>query len=168
METVVKGKAWTFGDNINAESMMRTGSDWDPALAAETCLRFYDPTFAENVKKGDVVVAGKNFGNSSSRPAGQVLQVLGVSCVLCESSARIFFRNTWNIGVPVLECKGIAEIINKGDDVQIDITTGKIKNLTTGAEAQAEEPIGLLVERWKLGGMVGWINAHREEYPGLD
>ena len=167
METVVKGKAWTFGDNINAESMMRTGSDFDPSLAVDTCLKFYDPDFSKNMQKGDVIVAGANFGNSSSRPAGQVLQYMGISCVLCESSARIFFRNTWNIGVPVLECKGITKIVNKGDDIEVDISTGEIKNLTTGALAQAEEPIGLLVERWQHGGMVGWMKAHREDYPGL-
>ena len=167
METIVKGKAWTFGDNINAESMMRTGSDWDASLAAETCLKFYDPEFAKNVKKGDVIVAGRNFGNSSSRPAGQVLQYLGVSCVICESCARIFFRNTWNIGVPILECDGITEIVNKGDEVQVDIMTGKVINLTTGKETQTEKPIELLVQRWQHGGMVGWIKAHREDYPGL-
>jgi len=124
VETVVKGKAWTFGDNINAESMMCTGSDWDASLAVDTCLKFYDPDFSKNMEKGDIIVAGTNFGNSSSRPAGQVLQYMGVSCVICESSASIFFRNTWNIGVPVLECKGITEIINKGDKVEADISTG--------------------------------------------
>jgi 3-isopropylmalate/(R)-2-methylmalate dehydratase small subunit len=167
METIVKGKAWTFGDNINAESMMRTGTDWDASLAADTCLKFYDPDFAPNVKKGDVIVAGKNFGNSSSRPAGQVLQYLGVSCVVCESSSRIFFRNTWNIGVPILECKDITKIINKGDDIQVDIPNGIVKNLTTGAEAQADKPVELLIQRWQCGGMVEWIKAHREEYAGL-
>ena len=167
MDTIIQGRAWTFGDNVNAESMMRTGSDFDPSLAAETCLRFYDPDFAGNVKKGDIIVAGVNFGNSSSRPAGQVLQYLGVSCIICESSSSIFFRNTWNIGIPVLECKGITDIVNKFDEVQVDVSTGIVKNMATNAERQAEKPIDLLVERWKCGGMVGWIKAHREDYPGL-
>jgi len=167
METVVRGKAWTFGDNINAESIMRTGADTDPELAAKTCLTFYDPEFNQKVQKGDVIVAGKNFGNSSSRPATQVLQYLGVSCVICESCARIFFRNSWNIGVPILECKGITEIINRGDEIEADIITGKVKNLTTGDEIDAAKPIKLLVQRWQHGGMVEWIRAHREDYPGL-
>ena len=167
METVVKGKAWTFGDNINAESIMRTGTDWDASLAAETCLAYYDPEFCKKMQKGDVIVAGANFGNSSSRPAGLVLQYLGVSCVVCESCASIFFRNTWNMGVPILECKGISKLVSKGDEVQVDISTGKVKNLTTGAEAQSEEPIPQLVDRWRHGGMVGWVNAHRDDYAGL-
>ena len=167
METIIKGKAWTFGDNVNAESIMRTGADFDPALAAQSCLKFYDPDFAPNVQKGDVIVAGTNFGNSSSRPAAQALQFLGVACIVCETSASIFLRNTWNLGIPVLECTGITQIINKGDEIQVDISTGKIKNITTGAEAQSEKPIDLLVQRWKHGGMVGWINAHRDDYPGL-
>jgi 3-isopropylmalate/(R)-2-methylmalate dehydratase small subunit len=167
MGAVVKGKAWTFGDNINTESIMRTGSDWNPGLAADTCLKFYDPDFAKNVQKGDVIVAGINFGNSSSRPAGQVLQYLGVSAVICESCARIFFRNTWNIGVPVLECPGITKIVGKGDEIEVDISAGTIKNLTNGKSAQADKPIDLLVQRWQAGGMVGWVKAHRDEYPGL-
>ena len=167
METIVKGKAWTFGDNINAESIMRTGSDFDAALAAETCLKFYDPEFSKNVQKGDVIIAGRNFGNSSSRPAGQVLVYLGVSCIICESCARIFFRNTWNIGLPILECKGITEMVGKGDEIEVDISAGKVKNLTKGTETETEKPIDLLVQRWQHGGMVGWIQAHREDYPGL-
>ena len=167
METVVRGKAWTFGDNINAESIMRTGADFDPSLAAETCLKFYDPEFAQNVKNGDVIVAGRNFGNSSSRPAGQVLQYLGVSCIICESCARIFFRNTWNIGLPILECSGITEMIAKGDEVEVDIMTGRVINISTGVEAQTEQPVEILVQRWQHGGMIGWIKAHREDYPGL-
>jgi 3-isopropylmalate/(R)-2-methylmalate dehydratase small subunit len=110
-------------------------------VAAETCLKFYDPEFSVKVQKGDVLVAGKNFGNSSSRLGGQVLVYLGVACVICDSSSRIFFRNTWNIGLPVLECPGITKLVNKGDELEVDILTRAIKNLTTGAVAQAEKPL---------------------------
>ncbi|MFP3156057.1 3-isopropylmalate dehydratase small subunit [Lachnospiraceae bacterium ZAX-1] len=167
MNSVVKGKAWTFGDNINTESIMRTGSDWNPKLGVDTCLKYYDPEFPTNAKPGDLIVAGTNFGNSSSRPAGEVLQVMGISVVICESCARIFFRNTWNIGVPVLECPGITKLIKKGDEVEVDIATGKIKNVTTGKTAQADTPIDLLVQRWEVGGMVEWVKLHKESYPGL-
>ncbi|MCL2878486.1 MAG: 3-isopropylmalate dehydratase [Acidobacteria bacterium] len=167
MDNVVKGKAWVFGDNINTESIMPTGTDFDPSLAAPNTLKFYDPEFAPNVKPGDIVVAGVNFGNSSSRAAGQVFLYIGVSVIVVETAARIFFRNTWNIGVPVLECAGITKLVKKGDTLEVDISTGKIKNLTTGLEAQADKPIDLLVERWKAGGMIEWIKAHRDEYPTL-
>jgi 3-isopropylmalate/(R)-2-methylmalate dehydratase small subunit len=168
MSNVVKGKAWTFGDNINTESIMPTGTDFDASLAADKVLKFYDPDFAPNVKRGDMIVAGTNFGNSSSRPAGEVLMYIGISVVICESCARIFFRNTWNIGVPILECPGITKLVNKGDQLEVDITTGKIKNLTTGAEAQAEKPIDLLVEKWRAGGLFEWVKAHRKEYSTLE
>ena len=167
MDTVVKGKAWTFGDNINTESIMPTGTDFDPSLAADKVLKFYDPEFAPNVKPGDIVVAGTNFGNSSSRAAGQVFVYIGVPVIICESSARIFFRNSWNIGIPILECPGITKLVGKGDILEVNIETGKIKNITTGDEAQADKPIDLLVERWKAGGMIEWIKSHRNEYETL-
>ena len=167
MENIVKGKAWTFGNNVNTESIMPTGTDHDPGLAAKTTLKFYDPEFAPNVKAGDIVVAGTNFGNSSSRSAGQVFLFLQVPVIIVESCARIFYRNTWNIGVPVLECEGITEIVNKGDIVEVDITEGKIKNVTTGAEAQAEKPFDLLIGIWQAGGLKGWVQTHKEDYPGM-
>lgn len=168
METIMRGKAWTFGDNINTESIMATGMDFDPAGAAASCLSFYDPEFAGKVQKGDFIVAGLNFANSSSRPAGRVLKYIGISAVICESCARIFFRNTWNIGVPILECPGITEMVNKGDELEVDLDTGKIRNITTGAETQAAKPIELLVDRWRAGGMIKWVQANRDRYDTLE
>ena len=167
MDNIVKGKAWTFGDNINTESIMPTGTDFDAALAAPITLKFYDPEFAENVKPGDIVVGGANFGNSSSRPAGKVFKYIGVPVLIVESAARVFFRNTWNIGVPILECPDITKLVNKGDILEVEITSGKIKNLTTGVDIQAEKPGDILIGRWKAGGMVGWVKSHKEDYPGL-
>jgi 3-isopropylmalate/(R)-2-methylmalate dehydratase small subunit len=167
MDTVKRGKAWTFGDNVNSESIMATGTDFDPILASKTSLAFYDKEFPVNVKPGDIIVAGKNFGNSSSRPAGRALKYLGVAAILCESSGAIFYRNTWNIGVPILECPNINKIISKGDEVEVDIATGLIKNLTTGATAQADDPIPVLVERWAEGGMIEWVKSRREKYDTL-
>ncbi len=168
MNTVVKGNAWTFGDNINTESIMRSGADWSAELAVPTCLTFYDPDFSKSVQKGDMIVAGKNFGNSSSRPAAEVLVFLGVSCIICDSCSRIFFRNTWNIGIPVLECPGITGMVSKGDKLEANIETGEIKNLTTGAVVQADSPIPLLVDRWRAGGMMEYVKQHKEDYPGLE
>ena len=168
MDTVRKGKAWVFGDNVNSESIMATGTDFNPALAAQSCLMFYDETFHTDVKPGDIIVAGRNFGNSSSRPAAKVLKYLGVSAILCESAGRIFYRNTWNIGVPVFECPKINTLFKKGDQVEVDVATGKIRNLTTGAEAQAAPPMPLLVERWSKGGMIDWINTRRDQYDTLE
>ena len=168
MDTTKTGTVWTFGDNINSESIMATGTDFNPALAAKSCLAYYDEEFPTKAKAGDIIVAGRNFGNSSSRPAAKVLKFLGISAILCESAGRIFFRNTWNIGVPVLECPDIVKLFSKGDIAQVDIATGTIQNLTTGATAQAAAPIPLLVERWAAGGMIDWVNSRRDQYDTLE
>lgn len=168
MKTVFTGKAWTFGDNVNTESIMPTGTDLDPALAVGKVLSFYDSEFPKKVQPGDIIVAGRNFGNSSSRPAGQVLKYVGIAAVICESSARIFFRNTWNIGVPVLECPGITAKVKKGDQIEVDIKTGRIKNLETNEVIQAEPAIGLLIERWEAGGMLEWIKARKNQYSTIE
>jgi 3-isopropylmalate/(R)-2-methylmalate dehydratase small subunit len=168
MGNIMCGKAWTFGPNVNTESIMATGMDFNPELASKTCLAFYDPEFPTGVKHGDIIVADKNFGNSSSRPAGRVLKYLGVSVIICESCARIFFRNTWNIGVPILECPGITKMVEKGDQVEVNLDTGEIKNLTTGAQAQSDKPISVLVDRWKAGGMIEWVKLHRDQYDTLE
>ena len=167
MNTIMRGKAWVFGDHINTESIMATGTDFDPELAAATCLEHYDPEFAKGVKPGDILVAGCNFGNSSSRGGGKVLKFLGVSAVVCESSARIFFRNTWNIGVPVLECPGISKMVSKGDEVEVNVETGEIKNLTSGKTAKADKIIDLLVKIWSAGGMIEWVKQNRNSYATL-
>lgn len=168
MDTIFRGKAWVFGPNVNTEAIMATGTDFNPELAADSCLAFYDPEFPKGVKKGDVVVAGRNFANSSSRPAGKVLKYLGVSAIICESCARIFFRNTWNIGVPVLECPGITDMVAKGDEIEVNVETGEIKNLTNGKTAGAGKTIDVLLERWSAGGMIEWVKQNRDRYDTLE
>ncbi|MDR2163883.1 MAG: 3-isopropylmalate dehydratase small subunit [Clostridiales Family XIII bacterium] len=165
MGKVYQGKAFTFGDNVNTESIMASSADHGAHLPIAECLRFYDPNFAKEMSSGDFIVAGKNFGNSSSRPAALVLKAMDLRAIICESSARIFYRNTWNIGVPVLECPGVLSIVERGDELAVDIENGQIKNLTNGKEIQAEAPIPLLLERWEVGGMIEWIKQHPENYP---
>ena len=165
MGTVYKGKAFTFGDNVNTESIMASAADHGAHLPIAECLRFYDPRFASEMAPGDFIVAGKNFGNSSSRPAALVLKAMGLRAVICESSARIFYRNTWNIGVPVLECPGVTSMAERGDMLEVEIVSGKIRNLSNGKETQARPPIALLLDRWEAGGMIEWIKQHPEMYP---
>lgn len=166
-ETVIRGTAWTFGDDINSESIKPTGTDLDPKASIPHVLEYYDPEFPKKVKPNDFIVAGRNFGTSSSRPAGVVLKLIGLGAVICESSSRIFYRNTWSIGVPVLQCPGIRAKVNRGDQLEVDIATGRITNLTTGETMMAEPSIPLLLERWKVGGLLNWVKLHKEEYPTL-
>ena len=168
MDYIVSGKAWVFGSNVNTESIMATGTDFNPEIAAETCLSFYDPEFPKGVAPGDIVVAGNNFANSSSRPAGKVFKYLGVSAIICDSCARIFFRNTWNIGVPVLECPGITDMVSKGDDIVVNVETGEIKNLSTGKTTRSGNTIEILLERWRAGGMIEWVKKNRNLYDTLE
>ncbi|MBQ9832553.1 MAG: 3-isopropylmalate dehydratase small subunit [Clostridia bacterium] len=99
------------------------------------CMEDIDPQFASNVKQGDMIVAGDNFGCGSSREhAPLAIKCSGISCVIAKSFARIFYRNAINIGLPIMECEEAADAINKGDEVSIDFDSGKITNLSTGKE----------------------------------
>ena len=127
---MIRGKAWKFGDDINTDVMTHGG--------VEHCLEEVDPDFPKKLKPGDVVVAGRNFGCGSSRQsAPENLRHLGVGCVIASSFARIFLRNAINIGLPVVECPQAAGDIDAGDTVEIDIDSGKIKDLTKNKEYQA-------------------------------
>lgn len=168
MQEIVKGCAWVFGNDINSESIMPSGIDHDPHVAAKMCLEFYDPDFAPNAKPGDFVIAGTNFGNSSSRPAANTFLAMGISAAICESSSVIFFRNSWNLGFPVFHCKGITNMVKKGDEIEVNLVTGYIKNLTTGEDTQAEKPIDTLVDRWRSGGMFSWLRERKDQIDGLE
>src|SRR3990172_482654 len=133
---MLRGKAFKFGDNISTDHivpgrLMHLRSNL-PELAKHV-LEDADPTFAQRVKKGDFIVAGKNFGLGSSREhAPLVIKVAGVSAVLAKSVARIFFRNAINLGLPVLICD--TDSINDGDELEVNLGAGKIKNLANGTK----------------------------------
>ncbi len=163
-----RGNAWTFGDHINTESILGSGKEenWDSALNG--VLAYYDPEFPLKVKKGDFIVAGRNFGTSSGRPAGEILKAKGVKAVICESASMIFYRNTWNMAVPVLQCPGILRKVAKGDEIEVDVETGTIKVLKTGDILRAEETPSILLEIYRQGGMLGWVKSRRKEYKTLE
>ena len=134
-------RAWVFGDNVDTDVLapgryMKFGIE----EIARHCLEAVDPSFASNVKPGDVVVGGRNFGAGSSREqAPQALKVLGVEAVIAPSFAGIFYRNALNLGLVVLECADAGRI-QPGDDVAVDPEAGRIENRTRG-ETLACEPI---------------------------
>jgi 3-isopropylmalate/(R)-2-methylmalate dehydratase small subunit len=166
--TATRGRAWTFGDHVNTETILASGKEEDWGSAMDHVLEFYDPEFPKKVKPGDFIVAGRNFGNSSGRPAGEILKGKGVRAILCESSARVFYRNTWNMAVPVLQCPGILAKVKKGDEIEVDAEAGTIKNLRTGEMMQAEETPWILLDIYRQGGMLGWIKSRRREYATLE
>lgn len=141
MQSKISGRIFVFGDNIDTDQIYpgRYLELTAKADIASHCMEGARPGFAKEVKKGDIIVAGKNFGCGSSREhAAITLKEAGVSAVVAESFARIFFRNAINLGLPVITCKQIRERVKEGEILEIDLATGQITNQTTGEIYQGE------------------------------
>ena len=135
-----KGTVFKYGDNVDTDVIIpaRYLNSSDPAELATHCMEDIDTEFIKKVKKGDIIVARKNFGCGSSREHAPIaIKAAGVSCVIAETFARIFYRNAINIGLPILECPEASEKIENGDKVSIDFDTGVITNETIGETYQA-------------------------------
>lgn len=129
----IKGKTWKFGDNIDTDVIIpaRYLNTTDPEELAKHCMEDVDPEFSKKVKKGDILVAGKNFGCGSSREHAPIaIKACGIACVIAESFARIFYRNAFNTGLLILECPEASKEIDTGDELEIIPEEGKIINLT--------------------------------------
>jgi 3-isopropylmalate/(R)-2-methylmalate dehydratase small subunit len=125
----LKGSVHKFGDNINTDEIIpaRYLNTIDPVVLSAHCMEDVDCEFSKKVKKGDVIIAGRNFGCGSSREHAPIsIKAAGVSCVIAESFARIFYRNCINIGLPILENKEISKNIQSGDIIEIDLAEGRI------------------------------------------
>ena len=139
---IKKGKAFKFGDGISTDHiapgrLFHLRSNLEEF--SKHVLEDADPDFAKNMKKGDFVVAGNNFGLGSSREhAPQIIKIAGVGAVIAKSFARIFYRNAINIGLPILECEEAAEEISANDEVKVDFDTGVITDITTGKTYKAQ------------------------------
>ena len=136
-----QGKVFKFPDNVDTDVIIpaRYLNTPDAQELAKHCMEDIDDTFVDKVNAGDVIVAGWNFGCGSSREhAPLTIKTNGVSCVIAKSFARIFYRNSINIGLPILECEEAAEEISAGDDVSIDFDSGVITNNTTGKTYTAQ------------------------------
>lgn len=137
----IKGKAFVFGKNIDTDQIYpgRYLELFEPTDVAKHAMEGANPEFSKQVQAGDVIVAGTNFGCGSSREhAAITIKHSGVSVVVAESFARIFYRNCINLGVPLLVCPGIGVKVAEGDNVEVDLTTGEVKNLTQGITLQGE------------------------------
>ena len=136
-----KGKVWKYGDNVDTDVIIpaRYLNSTKAEDLAQHCMEDIDKTFASEVKKGDIMTGGWNFGCGSSREHAPIaIQASGVSCVIAASFARIFYRNSINIGFPILECPQAAEAINAGDIVSVDTASGIITDETTGETFEAK------------------------------
>jgi 3-isopropylmalate/(R)-2-methylmalate dehydratase small subunit len=156
MKAVV-GKVMKFGANIDTDVILP--GKWlsliDPKDLAMHAMEGLDPKFPEKAEKGVIVVGAKNFGCGSSREqAPLALKYAGVQCVLAESFARIFYRNSINIGLPVIEVKGISKAVDDGDEVSVDLETGKIQNLTKKQTLQGTKLPPFIMEILSDGGLI--------------
>ena len=156
------GTVYKYGDNVDTDVIIpaRYLAIQDKKELAEHCMEDIDADFVKKVKAGDIMVAGKNFGCGSSREhAPLVIKVAGVSCVIAETFARIFYRNAINIGLPIIECKEASEDIKDGDVVSIDFDSGIITNHTKG-ESYKGQPFPEFMQKIIASeGLVNYINA---------
>ncbi|MBQ6051929.1 MAG: 3-isopropylmalate dehydratase small subunit [Clostridia bacterium] len=160
-----EGKVFKYRDNVDTDVIIpaRYLNTSDPKELAAHCMEDIDREFVKKVSKGDIIVAGYNFGCGSSREhAPLAISTCGVGCVIAKSFARIFFRNAINIGLPILECPEAAEEISAGDTVNINFDTGSITNLTTGKKYKAQPFPPFIQNIIKSGGLLASIKERDE------
>ncbi len=156
-----KGKVFKYGDNVDTDVIIpaRYLAIADPKELAEHCMEDIDQDFVRKVHPGDIIVANKNFGCGSSREhAPLVIKVSGISCVIAETFARIFYRNAINIGLPIIECPEAARDIKDSDEVEVDFDSGTIRNLTTGKQYQGQAFPEFMQRIIKAEGLINYIN----------
>lgn len=156
---ILKGKAHKFGDDINTDDIIAAKYlvTTDPVELGKKCMETIAPDFAKQVTKGDIIAAGKNFGCGSSREHAPIaIKGVGVSCVIAQSFARIFYRNAINIGLPILEIPQVEEI-KAGDELEIDLVKGEIRNRTQGKTYKSEAFPEFMQKIVAAGGLMNWI-----------
>ncbi len=159
------GHVFKYGDNIDTDVIIpaRYLNSFDAQELASHAMADIDPEFVNKVQPGDIIVANKNFGCGSSREhAPLCLKTAGVSCVIAETFARIFYRNAINIGLPIIECPEAAKAIEAGDEVEIDFDSGKIYDRTKGTEFQGQPFPEFMQKLIAAGGLVKYTNSKRK------
>ena len=165
METTLKGKAWVYGDNVDTDVIIpaRYLVTSDERSLAAHCMEDIDASYAGGVLKGDMIVAGNNFGCGSSREHAPIaIKGSGASCVIAKSFARIFYRNAINIGLPILECTETGRI-TKDDIIEVDLAKGTITNRTKSETYNAKPFPDFLQNLIGLGGLVPYVRARLSE-----
>lgn len=155
-----KGKVWKYGNNVNTDEIIpaRYLNTSDPKELARHCMEDIDIEFMKKIKPGDIIVAESNFGCGSSREHAPVaIKAAGISCVIANSFARIFYRNSINIGLPILECPEAVAGIKSGDELEVELSTGKITNLNTGKTYQAASFPPFMQALIKAGGLMPYV-----------
>jgi 3-isopropylmalate dehydratase small subunit len=161
----IEGKAWKFGDNVDTDVIIpaRYLVTTDSKELGRHCMEGIDPSFSQAVAAGDIIVAGQNFGCGSSREhAPMAIKGAGISCVIAESFARIFFRNAFNMGLPIFEAVNVYEGIEAGDTISVDEGTGKIINHTKSKTFAANPIPPFMQALLEAGGLMAYVMGRRE------
>ncbi len=156
-----KGTVFKYGDNVDTDVIIpaRYLNSSDPAELATHCMEDIDKEFIQKVSKGDIIVATKNFGCGSSREHAPIaIKAAGVSCVIAETFARIFYRNAINIGLPIIECPEAAQAIEAGDTVEVNFDTGVITDVTKGTTYKGQAFPEFMQKIIAAEGLVNYIN----------
>lgn len=156
------GTVFKYGDNVDTDVIIpaRYLNSSDPKELASHCMEDIDRNFIKNVKKGDLIVATKNFGCGSSREHAPIaIKAAGVSCVIAETFARIFYRNAINIGLPIIECPEAANGIDSGDLVEVEFDSGMIYNKTKGTSFQGQPFPEFMQKIIQAEGLIPYINS---------
>ena len=161
---VLEGKVWRYGDNIDTDVIIpaRYLNTFDPKELAKHCMVDIDKDFAQKVRPGDIMVGGKNFGCGSSREHAPVaIKACGVPVIIAATFARIFYRNGINVGLPLMEIGDNVERIHAGDKLSVDLSSGKIRDITTGETFQATPLPGFIQDIAKAGGLIQYVKEYR-------
>ena len=154
---MLKGTVHKYGANVDTDAIIpaRYLNVSEPAELAKHCMEDIDKDFVKRVKRGDIMIATTNFGCGSSREHAPIaIKAAGISCIIAKSYARIFFRNAINIGLPLLECDQAVDETKAGDNLEVDLSNGRIKNLTKGMEFEAKAYPDFMGELISAGGLV--------------
>jgi 3-isopropylmalate/(R)-2-methylmalate dehydratase small subunit len=166
-ELILEGNCWKFGDNIPTDMITPTHVMLGGlGEMAKHVLESANPEFPRNVKSGDIVVAGRNFGCSSGRAlAAKALKATGISVIVAEVFARTFYRNGHEIGLPLLEVPGIHELVQTGDRLRVNIRSGAVENLTSGKALRGNPPSEFLLEMVAAGGLIPLLKSGSRFFP---
>lgn len=161
---VLEGKVWRYGDNIDTDVIIpaRYLNSFDPQELASHCMVDIDESFAKEVRAGDIMVGGRNFGCGSSREHAPIaIKAAGVPVIVAANFARIFYRNGINIGLPLLEIGDDVEKIKAGDRLRVDVAAGTVENLTTGDVFTAPPLPGFIQNIAKAGGLINYVKEKK-------
>ncbi len=161
---IFKGRAWKFGANVDTDAVIpaRYLNTSDPKELASHLMEDIDPQFLQKIQPGDIIVAGDNFGCGSSREhAPLAIKHAGISCVIAKSFARIFYRNSFNMGLPILESAEAAEAIQQGDELSVDPEAGVIQDVTTGGSFQSQPIPPFMRQLIEAGGLMNYVKQYK-------